>query len=79
MSDLNGVLVHYWGSRLTTSLSPATWFEPGMGACGVESGANDMVVAISAQIYDSGKHCHERMRVQCEYAITYRTLREWNL
>ncbi|RDX44875.1 hypothetical protein OH76DRAFT_1358784, partial [Lentinus brumalis] len=41
-----------------------TWFQPGMGACGVKSGKNDMVVAISAQIYDNGKHCHERMRVQ---------------
>ncbi|KAI0718966.1 RlpA-like double-psi beta-barrel-protein domain-containing protein-containing protein [Cerioporus squamosus] len=41
----------------------ATFFTPGLGACGVHSGENDMVVAVSTQIYEHGRHCKERMRV----------------
>lgn len=30
-----------------------TFFEPGLGACGITNGPNDLIVAVSAQLYDS--------------------------
>ncbi|CAO1632625.1 unnamed protein product [Parajaminaea phylloscopi] len=35
----------------------ATFFEPGLGACGWQSGSDDMIVAITSQMWDNGAHC----------------------
>ncbi|RPD63956.1 riboflavine-aldehyde-forming enzyme [Lentinus tigrinus ALCF2SS1-6] len=42
----------------------ATHFTPGLGACGVYSQKEDIVVAVGTKVYAKGKHCKERMRVQ---------------
>lgn len=36
-----------------THSGDGTFFEPGLGACGVTNGPNDLIVAVSAQLYDS--------------------------
>lgn len=41
-----------------------TWFHPGLGACGKTNGDNDLIVAVSAGLYDSQKPCGRRMRVK---------------
>ncbi|EPS97900.1 hypothetical protein FOMPIDRAFT_55210, partial [Fomitopsis schrenkii] len=30
-----------------------TWFQPGLGACGLENSASDLIVAVSTEIYDN--------------------------
>ncbi|PWN27981.1 barwin-like endoglucanase [Jaminaea rosea] len=35
----------------------ATFFEPGLGACGWQSGANDMIAALATSSYAGGSNC----------------------
>ncbi|KAH9988553.1 RlpA-like double-psi beta-barrel-protein domain-containing protein-containing protein [Russula vinacea] len=41
----------------------ATLFHPGNGKCGGTNGDNDVVVAISSQIFDNGAHCGKQVHV----------------
>ncbi|KAJ3475002.1 hypothetical protein NLI96_g12121 [Meripilus lineatus] len=41
----------------------ATWFNPGLGACGFVDGDNSPIVAISHLIYGSGGNCNQWMQV----------------
>jgi len=53
-----------------------TWFDAGLGACGWYNVNSDPIVAISQQIYDSGSHCSQYVRVtdlttgRTEYGLT---------
>ena len=37
----------------TADLIAGTWFQPGLGACGFENSASDLIVAVSTEIYDN--------------------------
>ena len=34
-------------------MTTATWFDPGVGACGISNSASDIIVAVSSDFYDS--------------------------
>ncbi|KAF8468078.1 expansin family protein [Russula ochroleuca] len=40
-----------------------TEYHPGHGSCGGTNGDNDVVVAISAQIFDGGAHCNKQVHI----------------
>ncbi|KAF7562163.1 hypothetical protein G7046_g1974 [Stylonectria norvegica] len=40
-----------------------TFYEPGLGACGSTSTANDLIVAVSAGLFDAEKPCGRSIRV----------------
>ncbi|CAL1698871.1 unnamed protein product [Somion occarium] len=42
----------------------ATWFHPGLGACGAVSVDSDLVVALSPSQYANGAHCFQHILVQ---------------
>lgn len=35
----------------------ATFFEPGLGACGWQSSSGDAIVALTSKMWDGGSHC----------------------
>ncbi|KAF8882843.1 riboflavine-aldehyde-forming enzyme [Infundibulicybe gibba] len=41
----------------------ATFFAPGLGACGDQNTANDLVVALNAPQYGNGENCRRNIRV----------------
>ncbi|KAI0078594.1 hypothetical protein K474DRAFT_1706323 [Panus rudis PR-1116 ss-1] len=41
----------------------ATFFEPGLGACGAFSSPNDLIVALSPSDYAGGSHCFRHILV----------------
>jgi hypothetical protein len=48
------------GAALTKRKSgTATWFDPGLGACGRTNKRGDFIVALPAADYDNGKHCYK--------------------
>ncbi|KAF8182957.1 riboflavine-aldehyde-forming enzyme [Pholiota molesta] len=53
----------YTGMAYATS-GDATFFEPGLGACGVSNNANDFIVALSPAEYSSGANCGRDIEVQ---------------
>ncbi|KAF4968657.1 hypothetical protein FZEAL_10354 [Fusarium zealandicum] len=40
-----------------------TFYNPGLGACGETHGDSDMVVAVSAELFDSEQPCGSKIRV----------------
>lgn len=50
----------------TRASGDITYFHPGLGACGNWNGDNDMIVAVSASLFDSERPCGRRMRVTGE-------------
>lgn len=49
-------------------MSKATFYTPGLGACGVENTESDLVVAIPSAIFgplDAGTHCGEDVIITC--------------
>lgn len=40
-----------------------TYFNPGLGACGITNSDNDLITAVSAALYDSQKPCGRNIRV----------------
>jgi len=41
----------------------ATYFTPGLGACGYHDGSNDMILAISGAIYGKGGNCNKLITI----------------
>ncbi|KDR78242.1 hypothetical protein GALMADRAFT_209653 [Galerina marginata CBS 339.88] len=41
----------------------ATFFAPGLGACGQHNNDNDLIVALSAPKYGNGSNCGKRIKV----------------
>ncbi|TFK46270.1 barwin-like endoglucanase [Heliocybe sulcata] len=41
----------------------ATYFYPGLGACGGHSTSSDLIVALNTQKYANGKHCGKQIAV----------------
>ncbi|KZT67882.1 hypothetical protein DAEQUDRAFT_693440 [Daedalea quercina L-15889] len=49
--------------KRVTHTGKATYYYPGLGACGETDGNNDPVVAISHLIYGSGGNCFQWMQI----------------
>ncbi|KAH9837648.1 RlpA-like double-psi beta-barrel-protein domain-containing protein-containing protein [Rhodofomes roseus] len=49
--------------KRVTHTGKATYYYPGLGACGETDGNNDPVVAISHLIYGSGGNCFQYMQI----------------
>ncbi|EPQ53852.1 riboflavine-aldehyde-forming enzyme, partial [Gloeophyllum trabeum ATCC 11539] len=54
--------------------STATWFTPGLGACGANSLSTDFVVALSPSDYAAGAHCFTHITVNFNGAATDATV-----
>ncbi|CAL1698873.1 unnamed protein product [Somion occarium] len=52
----------YIGSAVAFT-GDATFFDPGLGACGAINNANDFIVALSPSEYAGGAHCFQRIFV----------------
>ena len=40
-----------------------TWFYPGLGACGETNNDNDLVAAVSAELFDAQHPCNSEIRI----------------
>ncbi|EPS98413.1 hypothetical protein FOMPIDRAFT_144446 [Fomitopsis schrenkii] len=49
--------------KRTTYTGRGTWYDVGLGACGYTDVDTDYIVAISTDIYASGSHCDEYIRI----------------
>jgi len=48
----------------------ATWFEDGLGACGITNGPNDFIVALNTPQYGSGEDCFKMITITGDNGIT---------
>jgi len=51
----------------------ATYFSPGLGACGVQNGDNDHIVALPISDFANGAHCGKKIRITCNKTGTSHT------
>ncbi|KAF8331941.1 uncharacterized protein EI90DRAFT_3123045 [Cantharellus anzutake] len=50
--------------KRNTHTGQGTWFYPGLGACGGTDGNNSPIIAISAKIWNGGKHCGKWVHIK---------------
>ncbi|EGN94580.1 hypothetical protein SERLA73DRAFT_96788 [Serpula lacrymans var. lacrymans S7.3] len=58
MTMFTGAATAYFGN--------ATFYDTGLGACGVQSKDSDFIVALSSELYDNGAHCWKHLTVTYE-------------
>lgn len=49
-----------------THQGDGTFFQVGLGSCGVQSKNSDMVVALSASLMQSGNYCGKKIKVKTQ-------------